>query len=942
MKKKKLKELLLNKKILYSTVAGIVVLAFLIWIVIHFSFSKQETYSPLNAIPQNAAIVLEVKQPGNFWSDLSVNSGVWRELINIEPFGKVNSNISFLDSLFKKNACTEKLFTDHPIYISFHFLTNNTVGFLYITSMPSNYNKSDVDLLIKKVSKSKAAFNEKSFNGSNIIEVNFPDKKTKLYYTITQDIFICSFQPELIESAIRQQHSGTSILKDKGFYNVAETAGKKVDANLYINFKYFPQLFSSLISDEYKKKISVFAEFANWSTLDISAKNDAIILNGFTNTLDTSANFLNVFTGQEPHEMSMLNVIPYSTASFIYFGFSDFEKWHKLYLQYFSKKRKLNDYNAQIAKINKEYKTNIENDFLPWIGKEIALVITEPSDSDITSNMYAVFKTNNISKAMTSLSPQSEIQGEKIVIPKKEKKDKKGKKKNPKEKKQKEVPSEINGNKIYEYKVKGILPALFGNLFDGVNGKYYTIIDDYVIFANSTNALTSFIKNYSDEKTLANNNSYVSFSKNISNESNIYLYCNIRKSLGIFLKYANKGISDYIGNNISSFKNFEAFAYQLKSSGKLFYNNICLKTNNAFVEESSALWTYKMDTTIFNKPQVISSNSQKTKKITAFDNSANIYLIEKDGTLLWKVQLKEKPLSDVFVIDYNKNGKSEYVFNTQSYIYCLDENGKNVGNFPLHLNDASTAPMTVVDYANNKDYRFIVPCKNKILNFTKDGMQSKGWNIVKTESDVVKKVTNIKFNGTDLLITSDKDGNIYIFDRKGLGKIKIKSSFVASAYSDFYLVKTWKKVSILTTDNSGNLIFISSAGDFERKIISKFSSAHYFLYEDLNNDNSKEYIFADNNKLSIYNSDLKQIGCYTLPSEISVSPEYYKMSDGKGLIGLVSSKINRIYLLKPDCSLYDGFPLNGSTPFSITSLNNDGSLNLIVGSDRTISNYSFK
>ena len=957
LKKEKLKELLHNRKLVYAAGAGLLVFVLLAWLIVHFTCSSGGKLSPLNFVPPDAAMILEIRQPKELWIDLSVNSGVWRNMVNMEPFTKINREICFLDSLFNTNDCATEIISGHPVYISFHSLAAGATGFLYMVSFSGSCSKTAVKDLVKQVASVKATIAGRNFMGADIMEVSLPGKKEKFDYTFLKDVFICSFQPALVEAAVKQQRSGVPITQDAGFAKVAGTAGKKVNANLYINFKYFPSFVSHLASTEYAKKISCLAGFANWSALDVNVKKDAILFNGFSNAGDASADFLSLFANQESHEMEMLNIIPSSTASFVYFGFSDFDSWYKSYLQYLKKNGKSDERNIKIARLNSQYKTDVEKNITSWIGKEMALVITEPSDSGIASNMFAVIKTDNIDNAMTLLAARSVVQIKKADKPEKETKNKKVEKKKAKEtclparqevkkkeKQQKAIPPEIKDNKIYEYKIHGVLPVLFGKLFEGVEGTYYAVVDDYVIFANSSKALESFLKDYNNEKTLRNNNNYIAFSKNISSESNIYLYCNIKKSIGLFAKYANLEVVTYIGNNLSLFKNFEAFAYQLKTSGKLFYNNICLKSNTAVVEESNALWAFNLDSTVFFKPQLVTDNDTKTKKIIAFDNASNMYLIDIDGSLLWKVQLKEKPISKVFIVDYFNNKKNGYMFNTKSYIYLIDRAGKNIEDFPVKLGDASTAPMTVVYYANDKNYRLIVPCGNKIYNYLKNGSVNKGWTKVKTKSEIYKEITHLEFNGTDYLAVSDKDGYVYVTDRKGVEKIKIKTPFTASSYSAFYSVKSGKtsKQSILTTDNTGNLVFISSSGEVEKKTIARFSALHYFMYEDFNNDHSKEYIFLDNNKLSVFNTDMKPICSYTFPSEISTAPEFIKDAGSNGFIGVVSVKAKKIYLLGQNCSLKDGFPLNGATPFVIESLNNDGSLNLLVGLERTVYNYSYE
>jgi len=954
LKKKNYKELLRDKKIVFAITTSIIIFILFIWLIFKFVFSSYEESSPLDSVPADAAIIIDVKQADILWDDFSINSCVWRELSNIDPFRKINKDINILDSVFKINKCTSKIVTDHSIYISFHQLPDKSTGILYMTALAGNCNKTEFENIIRQMPCSGLNKSERKFMDIAISELQLKNRKEKFSYTISNDVFICSFQPSLIDAAIIQQKSRATLAKNPGFVKVLGTAGKKVNANIYINFKYFPQLFSLLTTDKYSKIISDIAGFAGWSTFDLNIKKDAILLNGFTQTEDNQANFLSLFTEQEPQETNLSKILPSSSASFLCYSFSNFDVWYKSYTTYLNKKGKLNARNAAIAKLNSKYKTDVEKNITNLIGNELALVITEPSDSNINTNMFAVIKTKNIENAVSLLSSQSLLLEQKTIKSPKKIKGKKGKNKKEKKPKIKENSKikqressilevkEVKSEKIYKYKISGVLSLLFGNLFNGVEGKYYAIIEDYVVFGNSESSLKSFLKDYSEEKTLQNNNGYINFSKDISSESNIYLYCNIKKSLGLFANYGNKDIVSYLENNISLFKNFDVFSCQFKTDGKLFYNNICFKTNTTIVDESNALWALNIDSTVLYSPKIVTDLSGKSKKLIVYDNAFNVYLIDNNGSLLWKVKLKEKPLSEVFVVDFFKNNKTQYILNTKSYIYLLSSDGKNADNFPVRLSESSTAPMSVLDYSNNKDYRLIIPCGNKVYNYTKEGALKKGWNIVKTKRDVIKNISHFKFNNTDCIIISDKEGNVYIVNKKGVEEIKIKQSFTVAASSQFYLSKNSKgKPCILTSDNNGNIIFISNTGDIEKKSIAKFSPAHFFLFEDFNNDKVNDYIFVDNCQLSVYNQDYKLICNYIFPSAIESPHVFFNEIGNKSAFGIISTKIKKIFIFKSDGTLKDGFPFNGST-FTIGNINNDGTLNLVVGSEQTIYNYAYE
>ncbi|NTW33942.1 MAG: hypothetical protein HGB12_15225 [Bacteroidetes bacterium] len=656
IKKINYKELIRDKKIVFAITISLIIFILFIWLIFKFVFSNIEELSPLNSVPTDAALIIDVKQADLLWNDISINSGVWRELTKIDPFTKINKDINILDSVFKLNKNTSKILADHSVYISFHALPDKSTGILYMTALAGRFEKTEVENIIKQMPCSGLKISERLFMGTGISELQLKNRNEKFTYTISNDIFICSFQPSLVDAAVKQQKTGITLAKNADFVKISGTAGKKVNANIYINFKYFPILFSTLIKDSYSKIICELSDFASWSAFDLSIKKDAILFNGFTKTEDNQSNFLGLFSEQEPQETSLSKILPSSSASFICYSFSNFDLWYKSYNTFLKQKGKYSARNTAIAKLNAKYKTDTEKNITGLIGNELALVITEPSDSNKNVNMFAVIKTKNIANAISILSSQSLLLEQKTIKSlKKIKKAKEIKGKNVKGKKTKEkgnikvlnrkssilevkeVRSKAmnlpKSEKIYEYKNPGILPLLFGNLFSGVDGKYYSIIEDYIVFGNSVNELKSFLKSYSDEKTLRNNNGYINFSKNISPKSNIYLYCNLKKSLGLFANYLNNDVLSYLEKNKSFFKNYDGFSCQYKTDGVFFYNNICFKINNPVLDESNALWTLNLDSTVLYSPQIIADLSDKSKKIIAFDNTYNIYLINNNGSL---------------------------------------------------------------------------------------------------------------------------------------------------------------------------------------------------------------------------------------------------------------------------------------------------------------------
>ena len=136
-----------------------------------------------------------------------------------------------------------------------------------------------------------------------------------------------------------------SLKLDISSFNIIQkTAGKNVDANIYVNFKRFNNLISTVLNNNQKEIISNFPAVGNWAELDINIKEDAVLLNGFTSTNDSNNYYLNVFRNQEPIEHKLNEILPSNTSIFAVLGISDNKEYIKSYKEYLSKCGKINQY----------------------------------------------------------------------------------------------------------------------------------------------------------------------------------------------------------------------------------------------------------------------------------------------------------------------------------------------------------------------------------------------------------------------------------------------------------------------------------------------------------------------------------------------------------------------------------------------------------------------
>ncbi|MGZ4060414.1 MAG: DUF3352 domain-containing protein, partial [Bacteroidia bacterium] len=765
------------RKIIFGIVIGILVIAGIYWFV-YTKKARTPVSSGINAIPADAAVVFESKQAKNTWKKLSQTNIMWEELLSTESFAKLNAQGQYIDSLISANQDISELLDNHSVFISLQVSEKNSCDLLYVYSLPNLTYKSGLEDFIQAIN-SKKEIPPVEFEGFTINTIH-PRGKAPLYYSFLNGIITMSLKQSLVEASIHQFKSGNSLAGDKNFNRIMKTAGKNVDANIYINYKKFPGLINGFIFNTLKKETDALTNFADCSGWDITIKPNALDLSGFTLASDSNNTFLNLFSRQKPQEIELTKIIPSKTATMLFFGISNIKSFHEDYKKYLNVKQRSKEYQEYIDSTNKKCNLDIESTMLNWMDNEMALVITEPSSPDFTNNEYAVIRSNNIDDAVQTLSSICR------TVSMEEKSD----------------TSNYKNHPISHLNLPKLLPELLGWQFSKIRDNYFTAIDNYIVFANTPEALKDFIDDFESHKTLGNDKNYKTFSENISAETNVYLYSSIARSPNIYNSFVTEEIAKEFDQKIDLFKKFEATGIQftsqassgLNDNNKLFYSTIYLKYNPVHNKESETIWEAKLDTTVSSKPYLLINHNTKAKEVLVQDDANKIYLISNTGKIIWTKQLQEKIMSDVIQVDVLKNNKLQMVFNSRSFIYMYDRNGNEMKGFPIKLRSPATNAISVIDYEKNRDYRIFIATENKrIVCYKANGEQLTAFAFDKTKDVVYLPLQYFNVNNRDHLIAIDVKGKIYILDRQGETRIKMNEN-MAQGIRNFF-VETGKDYS---------------------------------------------------------------------------------------------------------------------------------------------------
>jgi hypothetical protein len=312
--------------------------------------------------------------------------------------------------------------------------------------------------------------------------------------------------------------------------------------------------------------------------------------------------------------------------------------------------------------------------------------------------------------------------------------------------------------------------------------------------------------------------------------------------------------------------------------------------------------------------------------------------------VLWQIQLDGPILGEIHQIDLYHNGKLQYLFNTANKLYLIDRNGNSIRNFPVNFRTKATNGVAVFDYDNNKDYRFFVACTDRnIYAYNTSGNLLDGWEIFKTDHEVNQTLQHFRVEGKDYIVASDNMKD-YILHRKGTIRVATNEVYPHSVNNTIFLEERTDshEPRLVTTDTKGNLRYTYFDG--RHQVVNHnitLSENHWMNIADINNNNEYDYILADSETLVVIDAKGKSILKKRFEQNISHRPNIYTFSRNSKKIGITTSAANKIYLFDNTGSLHPGFPLAGSTEFSIGFLSSElSNFNLLVGSpDGYLYNY---
>lgn len=877
-----------------------------------YNFKNYKNNSAIKAVPTDVSFIMQIEDPQEFTNIIKYKIDYNNDLLNFPWYHKFHQYISILDStvLYNKNIIQQ--LKNKSLTISFHREGQNKLSPMYLFQLNNKAEENEIISFIENESTELFHITKRKYNTNTIYTVKDKIYGFQLYAAFSNGILIFSQSSLLVENSLRHLNSEFSLLSDQTFSKMYKTAGNSCDVNLFVNFHNLPEAIKPLFKSSANEKLQLLSKFGLWGEFDLNLNNKNININGFIYPSPKNNNLSMLFAGMNSSSSDIIETIPSNTSLFMSFHIDNGEKLRQNFKKYLTKNQLIEEYNSTLNKSLSGFSIEeYEKIVFDIIDEEFALVYTQTHVTKPQEGKYLIIQTNSKSKSLQALASLNN-----------------SKKYEPIDRYQLDDKTSYP---IYKSENLNVFSYIFDQIIPQPPISYFSFIDNYLVFSNTISSLKSIIYSNELKKTLKNSKYFQQFTEDFSYRENFFLYCDISQSGALFSNLTDFDLFNPSKEQKEALSHFYGIGIQATNANDLLYSNISVAYLPVREKEPRTIWQSGLDSTLFTKPAIVKNHNNNEKEILTQDKSNILYLIANNGKILWRKRLNSPILSEIFQIDYYRNNKLQYLFNTKDRIYLLDRNGNNVEKYPITLANEATNGLALFDYDNNRNYRiFVAETDKRTYAFDKTGKIIKGWKAQVSEGIITKPIQYFRIKNKDYIVYSDDKRN-YILNRRGEERVTVKTNFISNTNSMFYEFDN----SLITTDKNGNARIINlEDGNVKQLSLINKEESHYFTLENINKQSGEELIVVTKEAINVFSSLGKKLFKTKIDGNILPVADIYQFSSTDKKIGVYDQDNNKIYLINNDGSIYKDFPLKGQSRFSIGFLNiNNSHFNLIVGGD---------
>lgn len=706
-------------RVVASSIISIFIIALLAVGYYYFSVYKEKFSNPEEALPPSAALIIKGNL-NNIYTELD-KQGIWNQLDTLSLIGDIRKEFEILLQNTADQSEIADLLESEQTIVSLQVTGAEKADLLFL--MPSPKDISIATMRKTLLGEQPDEYKQRSFSGKEIYEINF-SQGWQFTFSVSNGVFIGSFTSGLVEDAIRQQETGKAFWGNKNLVNLFSSVSASAQSVVAINYPQLSTLFSVSLNSDFSDKLHELSVWAGWSVHALTFEKKQITAKGFILAND-SMQMISGFNNCHGGVSEVVKALSQNTIAYQTYSFSDECNW----IGENRKKMSENEYVLQaeknIARTEKDAGFPVREKFKKIINTEVALALSGNPSGNLDNNTLAFIKVKSRKDALQTMS-----QIDKAI------------RKNGK-------PAAVEQFKNHEIRlmdVDGLLPALFGNSFTVIRKNYYTLHNNFLVFANKPSLLRKYIEDVEGGLLITQLPETMQAELKKAERNMYALLIRPEQCTPVWQRVSNEATRKMLSRS-NYLERFSTFYYSVSNVQNSEGNcNFIITTQNPEPKQKvTKLWTFFSDTTLLNGPFMFSRD--KDVFILYQDDAMILHCLDQSGNNRWTLQLDTTVIGNICQGASDNDGKMQFAFATDSQVYIVTESGTVATKYPQKLPAATTIGLT----SSPASAIYFVPCNNQIVYaFNYGGRPAKDW-------------SNIKWSGNKFESTVSPDGRSVVF-----------------------------------------------------------------------------------------------------------------------------------------------------------------------------------
>tara|TARA_R110001592_G_scaffold101302_1_gene286664 strand:- start:79754 stop:82471 length:2718 start_codon:yes stop_codon:yes gene_type:complete len=888
----------------------LIILLILVFGFIAFLLVKSDFFdSRLNGmevVPPNAIFVFETNDPVGYWNNL-VNQPVWEKLHNFPALADVESQLIFLDSITGKSGNLDKYLKGHRFRLSLHPIGKGAFGFLIGIAFENEQFFEFIQKLEKKPDNGISGLKKRNYSGVELYEIKTDGGAKTFTFTRFENVLIGSHTSFLVEDGIRYAKS-IELKNFKQSYPHLFKPSIPLNSKGVLRFsgEGFASLVNEMTDDIAEPLLKNLRENKMSSNLIPSFSDTTISFGGQFYTDGVSGTMESV--GESPNGLSFAPVISNRAAWVSQYLFPSFQGFKQIPNLAFNPRPLI------VASLDENQDIQ---DFLNALSGE-ATIVLEENLFEKNPNQILLLHPENLERRYRNL--------EKFALEVSQ---------NDSTKLFKEY---FMGKEIFMLDVEEFPAHIFEGNFTGFSRSYISMAGNHLIIGNSLKSVKNLLEDYYNDNTWGKSLAYKDILKENNNGAPVRVILNNDRFYPILIQNSSPSWSPVFQKYAPVFRSFDWMNISIFKEGTV---QIKLDIDLGEPEINKQMILSESRSTSFGKPLIygpkgIQNFNDRSTDFLVQDEDHFIHLISGEGEKVFSQQIPGAIISEIHQIDYYKNGKLQLVFATNDFIYALDRYGNLLPGYPIaFLQDKEIAFLNVLDYDNNRNYRyFVADSEGDLFLYDQKGELLEGWAPNSYRSGALSYMPgHHREPGLgDFMVSLHRNGKLNLFNRRGESKVG-GGILLGDGVSTAYAIEESgnnEPSKLVTINEEGEVVNVNFKGEltYRNQLLRPDTDTRFSL---VNDQNKSDYVWVieEYNKLKVLRPNEQLFFEMNIPSS-DIAYMYFSFGEGNQIFVVLDKVQDFAYLYNGRGQLINQKPVSISQSLWINFSGSDNEYTLMA------------